>query len=62
LAWSNDNWRVRWSTKYIGKFTDSQSRAENYQDYLAANDERCVAGDATCVENPESLMFHHYGS
>jgi len=62
VTWSIDDWRVRWSTKYKGPITVSQSAEESWNDDMAANDERCAEGSDECIANPESLAFNDIGS
>ncbi|KZN47064.1 hypothetical protein N482_10755 [Pseudoalteromonas luteoviolacea NCIMB 1942] len=64
LRWKYESWRVRWRTKYLGKFTASLSDEREYEEMLADNAERCASGelDSGCIENPEPLEFNDYGS
>lgn len=62
LAWSNDDWRVRWSTKYKGPMVDSHDRVEEWNDISAANQASLAAGDASAVANPETPAYLYYGS
>ena len=62
LTWRNDDVRVRWSTNFLGSFKASQSLEEDWQEYMAANDERCAAQEESCVTNPEPLKYQNYGS
>lgn len=62
ITWNNDNWRVRWSTKYKGDIVDSHERVEEHLEMFAENDARCAAGDPACVENPEIPNYLYYGS
>lgn len=62
LTWATDTWRVRWSSYYLGQFKSSQTREENYLEYITANDQRCAEQLDSCIANPEALMFQDYGS
>lgn len=62
IIWSMDELRVRWRTNYLGSFKASQEDENDYIEYTAANDERCAAGETSCVANPESLAYQDYGS
>lgn len=62
LTWRNDDIRVRWSTNFLGSFKASQSLEEDWQEYMAANDERCAAQEESCIANPEPLKYQNYGS
>ena len=62
LTWYNDDWRVRWSTKYKGPITVNQSDEENWLEDMAGNDENCAAGNEDCIANPETLAFNEISS
>lgn len=62
LVWRNDDWRVRWSSNFIGSFKASQSFEEDYLEAVADNDARCAAAEQTCISNPEPLKYQNYGS
>ncbi|SUI60636.1 TonB-dependent receptor plug domain-containing protein [Shewanella morhuae] len=62
LTWSNDDWRIRWSTKYKSDMVDSHDRVNEWQDLNAANQAKIDAGDATAILNPETPAFLYYGS
>ncbi|MBE0363158.1 hypothetical protein PULV_a0796 [Pseudoalteromonas ulvae UL12] len=62
LAWNYEGMRVRWSTKFRGSMIDSQSRADDYQEAILANNERCNAGEASCIANPEALAYQDISS
>jgi iron complex outermembrane receptor protein len=64
LTWRLDNWRVRYGVKYLGKFTDSLSREQEYSEILARNAERCASTEADngCIASPEALVYHKFGS
>lgn len=62
VAWSKDQWRLRWKTKYLGKFTDDRQLEDDYLEALADNTERCNSGDDGCITNPERPAFLYYGS
>ena len=55
LTWYKDDLRIRWSTRYKGPIRRSQSTYDSWLDDMAANDERCAAGSADCIANPENL-------
>lgn len=55
LTWYKDDWRIRWSSRYKGPVRRSQSTHDSWEKAMAANTERCAAGEASCVANPESL-------
>ncbi|PKG83898.1 TonB-dependent receptor [Colwellia sp. 75C3] len=62
LTWYNDDWRVRWSTKYKGPISVSQGDEEDWLEDMAGNDENCVAGNDECIANPEALAFNEISS
>ncbi|MFQ3202854.1 MAG: iron complex outermembrane receptor protein [Pseudoalteromonas tetraodonis] len=62
IVWKMDDLRIRWRTNYVGAFKASQEDEKDYLEYVAANDERCAAGDAGCIANPEPLAYQDYGS
>ncbi|TGE84498.1 TonB-dependent receptor [Pseudoalteromonas sp. KS88] len=62
LTWRNDDVRVRWSTNFLGSFKASQSLEEDWQEYMATNNERCAAQEESCIANPEPLKYQNYGS
>jgi outer membrane receptor protein involved in Fe transport len=62
LTWFNDDWRVRWSTKYKGPITVNQGDEESWQEDMASNDENCARGSSDCVANPETLAFNEISS
>ncbi|PKI13254.1 TonB-dependent receptor domain-containing protein [Colwellia sp. 12G3] len=62
LTWYNDDWRVRWSTKYKGPITVNQAAEESWQEDMVANNELCTEGSADCIANPEALAFNEISS
>ena len=56
LTWYKDNWRVRWSTRYMSSIVDDHERVEEWEQALADNTAACSSGDASCVSNPETPM------
>ena len=62
LAWRYNDWRVRWRTTWKGPIIDHQDRVDDYLRRFATNDERCAAGDASCVLNPEVPAYLYYPS
>ncbi|WDD98610.1 TonB-dependent receptor plug domain-containing protein [Thalassomonas actiniarum] len=62
VTWSNDNWRISWSTKYKSAIVDSHERVEEHQAMFAANDENCAAGLDSCILDPETPNYLYYGS
>jgi outer membrane receptor protein involved in Fe transport len=62
IAWTHNDWRVRWRTSYKGPITDHNDRVDGYLARFATNDERCAAGDSRCVSNPEVPAFLYYPS
>jgi len=62
VAWYLDDLRVRWSTSYKSSSLRSLSEQESWEGDMANNAELCTAGDADCVENPESLAFQELDS
>ncbi|GLX81867.1 TonB-dependent receptor domain-containing protein [Thalassotalea eurytherma] len=62
LTWYKDGMRVRWSTGYKSAVKASRSRYESWLDDMAANDERCLQGEDTCIDAPEALEFNDIGS
>ena len=62
IVWKMDDLRIRLRTNYVGAFKASQEDEKDYLEYVAANDERCAAGDAGCIANPEPLAYQNYGS
>ena len=62
IVWKMDDLRIRWRTNYVGAFKASQEDEKDYLEYVAANDERCAAGDAVCIATPEPLAYQDYGS
>ncbi len=62
IAWTYNDWRVRWRTSYKGPITDHNDRVDGYLARFATNDERCAAGDSRCVSNPEVPAFLYYPS
>ena len=62
VTWRYDDWRVRWRTTWKGPIIDHQDRVDDYIARFATNDERCAAGDARCVTNPEVPAYLYYPS
>ena len=72
LTWYYDDaWRIRWSTKFKGSVIDSLDRKDSYYGALdeegeggifLENEAACLAGEASCVENPEDPAFYKIGS
>jgi outer membrane receptor protein involved in Fe transport len=62
LTWRNNDWRVRWTTKFKSSVIDDQDRVDDYLDRFATNDERCASGDSRCVLNPEVPLYLYYPS
>jgi outer membrane receptor protein involved in Fe transport len=62
LTWYQDDWRVRWSTKYKGPIKVSQTDEDRWQEDMTTNAENCASGDEACIANPEALAFNHIGS
>ena len=62
LTWRKDDWRVRWTTKYKSSVADSNERIEDWAFYSNRNDERCAAGELSCVANPEVPLYLYYPS
>ncbi|MCW8999129.1 MAG: TonB-dependent receptor, partial [Kangiellaceae bacterium] len=62
LTWYKDNWRVRWSTRYMSSIVDDNERVEEWEEALADNNAACAAGDASCVTNPETPMALYFSA
>ncbi|MCH1928670.1 TonB-dependent receptor [Shewanella sp. A25] len=62
LTWSNDDWRIRWSSQYKGAMVDSHNRVEEWKTLQAANQDKLAAGDTSAIANPETPAFLYYGS
>ena len=62
LTWYQDDWRVRWSTKYKGPIRVSQTDHDSWVEDMATNDENCASGSENCIANPEALAFNELGS
>ncbi len=57
IAYTIDDWRVRWRTSMRGSAISDQDYYENYLEAVEANDERCATGDADCVANPDDPAY-----
>ena len=62
LTWYQDDWRVRWSTKYKGPIRVSLTDHDSWVEDMATNDENCASGSENCIANPEALAFNELGS
>ena len=62
VAWYLDDLRVRWSTTYKSSALRDFAEQKDWEGDMAANSERCDAGEADCVANPESLAFQELSS
>jgi outer membrane receptor protein involved in Fe transport len=62
LTWRKDDWRVRWTTKYLSSAVDRNDRVDDYLERFATNDERCASGSSRCVTNPEVPMWLFFPS
>ena len=62
LAWTYNDWRVRWRITWKGPIIDHNDRVEDYLERFATNDERCAASDPRCVLNPEVPAYLYYPS
>jgi outer membrane receptor protein involved in Fe transport len=62
IAWSKDNWRVRWSTSYKSASVNDKERHSDWLGYMEDNDENCANADDACVTNPEALAYYDVGS
>lgn len=62
LTWRLNDLRVRWRTTWRGPIVDDQGRVDDYVALFATNDERCAAGAASCVTNPEVPAYLFYPS
>lgn len=60
VAWSYENLRVRWSTKYKSSVTLSRSDVDDWQSYMDKNAENCAANEDSCISNPEPLASEFY--
>lgn len=62
LTWYKDNWRVRWSTRYLAPIVDDHERVEDFNELLAENDTACAANSSDCIENPETPLYLNFPS
>ncbi|MGL4712190.1 MAG: TonB-dependent receptor domain-containing protein, partial [Shewanella sp.] len=62
LAWSHDDWRVRWSAKYKSAMVDDHGRVDEWNKLKAENQTKVDAGNAAGVLNPETPEFLFYSS
>ncbi|KGJ89042.1 TonB-dependent receptor [Colwellia psychrerythraea] len=62
VAWYLEGLRVRWSTTYKSAALLDLVDQESWETDMQNNAERCAAGDAACVANPESLAFQELSS
>lgn len=58
IKWSYEDLRIRWSTSY----KSSALLSTDFTDIWQANIDRCAAGEASCVSDPEPIAFQHYDS
>jgi iron complex outermembrane receptor protein len=62
VAWYLNELRVRWSTTYKSSALRDFDEQKDWEGDMADNSERCAAGEAECVTNPESLAFQELSS
>ena len=62
LAWSNEDFRVRWSTHFKGSFGEDQELDTEYKDLIAENAKECAKASDDCISNPEPLAYQAFGS
>ena len=62
LTWRHEDWRLRWTTKFKSSVADNNERLEDWDFYRTRNEERCAAGEESCVTNPEVPLYLYYPS
>jgi outer membrane receptor protein involved in Fe transport len=62
LTWRYSDWRVRWRTKFKSSVADNNERIEDWDFYRTRNEDRCAAGESSCITNPEVPLYLYYPS